>query len=153
MKHELTEEQKERFNRLIKAVEKGIEYKGDPVLFDLEIWIERHTKGKLHHNTLKDGVFLSSECGTVACIHGHACIEFEKEIGIDACAGAVGGFNRRATVAILLGVPSKEYTNLCLGPLSLDPELVTREHAVEAIKHLKYNGRMSDMRWEAIVNG
>ena len=151
MKHELTKEQKERFDRLIKAVEKGIEYQGDPVLFDIETWLDRYPYIDVPEDR-DDYIYKANECGTVACIHGHACIEFEKILGVAASAVNVGGFKHRKAVAELLGVSSHEYTNLCLGP-HLDNRLVTREHAVEAIKHLKYNGRISEMVWESIVNG
>ena len=149
MKHELTKEQKERFDRLIKAVEKGITYKDAPVFFDIETWLDRRRPNTING----DGVYEANECGTVACIHGHALIEFEKEIGIAAGVGVAGGHPRRNKVARLLGVSDSAYVYLCMPPDDLLHVPVTREHAVEAIKHLKYNGRMSHMVWEAIVNG
>ena len=42
MKHELTEIQKHRFDRLIKAVGGGVEYKDKPVFFDIAMWFKHY---------------------------------------------------------------------------------------------------------------
>ena len=153
MKHKLTKEQKGYFDRLIKAVEEGISYKDEPVFFDIETWLDRGPYMDIAKDA-DDQVYKGSECGTVACIHGHALIEFETIPGVAASVGVNGGIKRRQAVAELLGVPSHEYTNLCLGPVDIESRglLVTRKHAVEAIKYLRDNGRMSEMVWTAIVN-
>ena len=148
MKHELTEIQKHRFDRLIKAVGGGVEYKDKPVFFDIAMWFKHYGRSIQCAYVGDDQVFAARDCGTVACIHGHAMIEFANELGRSPEV-----MPRTLPVANLLGVSHHEYSNLCMPPDTVQCKGVTRKHAVEAIKHLKYNGRMNYIVWESIVNG
>ena len=140
----------ENFNKLIDAVENGIKHRDKPMFFDMETWFENLEEGEGGVSSDDgDKIFELNDCGTVGCIHGHASILFSEELNRGEVNPKYVHLN---DVAGLLGVEQKVYRQLCVPPeLISEGYVVTRRHAVLALKHLRDHGTIDQSTWEEIV--